>query len=204
MKLILLGKPGSRKGTQAELLSKKFRMPVITTGVLLRKLEKKPTKLGRMVKSYIDKGAFVPDDLAIQMVKKAIAKKRSYVLDGFPRNLYQAKKLEKFAKIDKVIYIEADEKAIIRRLSSRRQCSCGETYNLLTKRPKHDLICDRCGRKLVRRPDDSPAVIRKRFRIYRKLTKPLISYYKKKDVLEEVNGNQKIKAVFNELLRKLK
>ena len=205
MIIIFLGKPGSGKGTQANLVSKKFKIPVISMGEILRGMEKQKTPMGRFIKSRIDRGKFVPDKIAFEILKKRIQKKdckKGYVLDGFPRTLEQARMFKE--KIGRVIYIDVSDKTIIKRLSSRWECSCGMTYNMLTNPPKKDKICDKCGRRLYRRKDDEPETIRKRLEIYNEQTRPLIKFYSSKNLLIKVNGEKSIKEIYTDVLGILK
>jgi len=205
MKLIILGKPGSGKGTQAQMISRIFKIPQIATGEILRKMEKENTPAAKFIKSRIDKGLFVPDKLAAEITARRLKKpdcKKGFVLDGFPRTISQAKALEKKMKIDKAIYLDVPDKLIVKRLSSRRECYCGTVYNMTTNPPKRDEICDRCGRRLYRRKDDEPATIKKRLGIYNKLTKPVIDFYRKKKMLLKVDGAREIKIIFNDIMKK--
>ncbi len=208
MKLILLGKPGSGKGTQAEKIAVEFGIPQISAGVLLRKIEKDDTPLGREVKSHIDKGSLVPDELVIKMIFERLQDsdcKKGYILDGFPRTVNQAEKLDEKIKIDKVIDIDIPDDVIVNRMANRRSClKCGATYNLLTKKPKKDEICDVCGTKLTIRADDNPETVRNRLKIYNENTKPLIEHYKKKKLLVTVDGNRAIDVIFEDVKKILK
>lgn len=204
MKIILLGKPGAGKGTQAELLSERFKIPIIAIGEVLRNLERKKTRLGKLIGVYINKGRLVPDWIVTNIVKKEIRRKKRYILDGYPRNVNQAHEFEKFEKIDYVIDIDVPDSIIVKRLSARRECVCGMTYNLLTNPPKKDLICDVCGKKLYRRKDDTPKTIKRRLIVYKAQTNPLIDFYKRKGILIRVNGNLPIKKTFNLILKNLK
>ncbi|MEM4336390.1 MAG: nucleoside monophosphate kinase [Candidatus Woesearchaeota archaeon] len=207
MKLVILGKPGSGKGTQAGLISKKLRIPHISTGEILRKLERENTLIAKLIKKRIDKGFFIPDTIAADITFKRIRRndcKKGFILDGFPRNVQQAKMLDKKFEIDKVIYIDLSDSIIIKRLSARRECYCGRVYNMITNPPKKDEICDICGRKIYIRNDDKPAIIKNRLKLYRKTAKPLIDFYKKKKILIKVNGNQPIKELFKVIINSLK
>jgi len=206
MNIIILGKPGSGKGTQAELLEEKMKIAKITIGDVLRKVKKQKTKLGKLVKERIDKGIFVPHKIVTQIVKERINKrdaKKGFILDGYPRDLFQAKEIDKMVDIDRVIMIDSKNDLIIKRLSSRRMCACGETYNLITNPPKKKGICDRCGETLYIRKDDKPATIRARLRIYNEKTKPVVDHYKKKGSLVKIDGNRTIKPIFKDVLKAL-
>lgn len=205
MNLVILGKPGSGKGTQADVISKSYRICHISTGEILRKIKNQKTPLGRLVKSKIDKGQFVPESVAIKITFSEIKKcKRGFLLDGFPRTVSQAEKLDKNFNIDRVIYLNVPDSLIVKRLSSRRECSCGMVYNVITNPPKKKGICDKCGKKLYIRDDDKPETVRKRLKIYNKLTKPVIGFYKKKKILIKVDGTGTIKQVFARVKKELK
>lgn len=210
MILVFLGKPGSGKGTQAELVSEKLGIPVITTGKILRNIEKGSNPLAEEVKEKIDKGELVPDNLIMKILKERLQQEdcqEGYILDGFPRNSEQAEMFNNTFEenIDKVFYIEVSDEAIIKRLSSRRECpSCGRVYNLITNPPKDDETCDFCGDTLLTREDDKPDVIRKRLEIYNNQTKELIDYYKQKDLLIEIDGEKPIEKVFEEIMNFIK
>ncbi len=206
MKLVLLGKPGSGKGSEAELLIKKFKFCYIAMGNILREIERKKTRLGKLVKSHIDKGELVPNEITIRILKERLSRKdckKGFLLDGFPRDTEQAKELEKISKIDKVIYLDVSDRLLIKRLSSRRICACGAVYNLITNPPKKSGICNKCGRKLYNRPDDNPKSIKNRLNVYNRMTKPVINFYSKKKILVKVDGSGTIKWVYNAILKKL-
>jgi len=186
-----------RKGTQAKLLRKRYKIKHISVGELLRKEKRGKTKLGMKIKKIIDKGDLVPDKIVMDIVKKQLVDK--FVLDGFPRDLSEAKSLDKLTKLDHVFFLKVTRRVAVRRLSNRYMCDCGMTYNLLTKKPKHDLKCDKCGGKLYRRADDEPKIIKERFKVYKKETKPVIKYYKKKKLLREVNAGKPESEVFKQI-----
>ena len=205
MKLVILGKPGSGKRTQAQMISKELGIPAVSMGEILRQIEKQDTTLGRKIKKVIDKGQLLPAKMALDILDEKLRKlnmKKGVILDGFPRTISQAKALEKKMKIDKAIYLDVPDKLIVKRLSSRRECYCGTVYNMTTNPPKRDEICDRCGRRLYRRKDDEPATIKKRLGIYNKLTKPVIDFYRKKKMLLKVDGAREIKSIFNDIIKK--
>ena len=205
MNIILLGCPGAGKGTQAKLIEKKYNAVQISTGDVLREEVEKGTKLGLEVKKYMDKGELVPDDVVIKIVEDRIKSCSSFILDGFPRTLVQAEKLEEILnklgkKIDAVINIEVSEEEVIRRLAYRRSCKkCGAVYNLIYNPPKNDELCDVCNEKLYQREDDKEEVVRNRFRVYKESTEPLVSFYSKKGILYNVNGEKSVEEVFNEI-----
>ena len=208
MDIVMLGPQGSGKGTQAELLSKKLRLPIVAVGKIYREEIKKKTLLGQKASKYVLNGLLVPEKFTEEILKKEL-KKNKYkcgaIFDGFPRNLKQLKFFLKRVNIDFVILIKISQKLSIKRLSARRACpNCGENYNLLTKRPKKDLICDRCGHKLSQRADDYPAAIKKRLKIYNQRTLPLLKYFGQRGKLIKVNGEQRIEKVFKDIIKILK
>jgi adenylate kinase len=193
--IILLGAPGAGKGTQAVLLVEKMKLVQVASGDLFRKALQMETDLGKQAKAYMEKGQLVPDEITIQMVLERLAApdvKNGAILDGFPRNLKQAKALDKaLAKqsraIDKVINIKVSEEEVIRRLGGRWICrNCQAPYNEVDSTPKKKGVCDRCGGELYQRADDNPTTIRKRLEVYLKETSPLRDYYKKAGKLFEV------------------
>ena len=183
---IIFGAPGSGKGTYASRLQAKLGLSVIATGDVFRKIMRENTVLGRKVKGYVEKGLLVPDNVVIKVLKQRIAKisnKKGFILDGYPRNLDQARALEDVAKIDVIIQLIVPDWIIIERLSTRRICkNCGEVYNVRYLKPKKDMICDKCGGPLYQRPDDTPEVIKKRIEVYEQQTQPILQYYKEKAV----------------------
>ena len=195
MKLILLGAPGAGKGTQAERISKKYNIPTISTGEILRTQIKNGTELGAKAKEYMDKGQLVPDNLVIGMVADFLSARgnEGYILDGFPRTIPQAEALDEMGvKIDKVVEIQVDDETIIGRMSGRRVCSkCGATYHTKYNPPKGD-CCDACGSALKIRDDDNEATVRDRLSVYHAQTEPLKSFYEKKGILVSVVGCEKV------------
>ena len=206
MKLILLGPPGTGKGTQAKLLIKHFKIPQISTGDILRQAVTDATELGRKAKSYMDSGALVPDEVIIGIIKERIKKKdcaNGFIFDGFPRTIPQAEVLDKIIAIDYVIELQTSDKIIIKRLSARRQCkACGSIYGLDIIPKKHG-ICDKCSGMLYQRDDDKEEAIKNRLKVYHSQTKPLTEFYKKKGTLIEINGEQEISKIFQNILQSL-
>lgn len=184
MKLIIIGAPGSGKGTQTSRLKSKFNIPMISTGDIFRKAIKDETELGKKIKKYLDAGKLVPDEVVIEVMKDRISKPdcaNGFLLDGFPRTLEQAKALDKIVKLDACINLDVPKEIIVDRLSARRTCkNCGEIYNLIVLKPKNEKICDKCGGPLFQRDDDKESVIAERFQIFEKQTEPLLEYYAKK------------------------
>ncbi len=183
MKLALLGPPGSGKGTLSEKLAKEFRLFHISIGDFLRKEAKKKTPLGKEISSYINKGNLVHYKLAVNIAKRAIGKKKNYLLDGFPRSIEQAKEIEDL-DIDIVIYLSVSEMEVIKRLSGRLlDPVTGKTYH-----SKYLPAPDKIKLRLVQRKDDTPTAIKQRFKVYHWETEPVIKYYQKKGILRKVNG----------------
>lgn len=182
----MLGAPGSGKGTWSKILSDHFALPHISTGDLFRRELAEDTELGREARSYMERGALVPDELTIRLLKKALCPEsgdHGFVLDGYPRTIPQAKALTKLlaelgVELDAVIDIVVDEDLLVQRTLSRLICSdCGQPYNTTSMRPKKDCICDRCGGRVTRRSDDTEETLRLRLEEYHLQTKPLIEYY---------------------------
>jgi len=205
MRAILLGAPGSGKGTQAERLSQATGLVHISSGDLFRQAEKEGTELGKLAKSYMEKGLLVPDEVTVRMILERIAESsQGYILDGFPRNMEQAKALDKALAeeaIDKVIYIKVPQEDLLRRLSQRWICrQCETPYNLVSSPPKVAGKCDLCGDELYQRPDDNKETVQKRLEVYFAQTTPLISYYQQRGKLVEIDGGRTIEEVSKELL----
>ena len=205
MKIIMLGAPGAGKGSQASRIAKEYQLPHISTGDIFRANLKEETELGKRAKSFMDKGELVPDDITIAMLLDRIHKedcKNGYILDGFPRTIPQAEALkEALAKKDEKIDLALDE-LIIKRMAGRRTCpACGAIYHIVTLPPKTEGICDRCGADLIQRKDDNEETVKNRLKIYHEVTEPLISYYKKEGILEEIDGAEELDKVFEKVKR---
>lgn len=206
MRLILLGPPGSGKGTQAKKVSQFYGVPQISTGDILREAVKNETELGIKAKPYMDSGGLVSDDLILGMVKERLREedcaRRGFVLDGFPRTKAQADclfaMLERSGqRLSRVVNIEVDEEELVLRLSGRRTCKfCGEGYHVAFNPPKRPEICDRCSGELYQREDDKPETVRARLKVYKEQTDPLIDYYLAKGLLSTVCGVGKIEDIF--------
>ncbi|MEM0465970.1 MAG: adenylate kinase [Candidatus Pacearchaeota archaeon] len=203
MRLIIIGPQGSGKGTQAKIISEKLKIPHISTGDLFRNIK---GSLKEKIEYYINKGELVPDELTIKLLKQRINQsdsKKGFILDGFPRNIAQAKALEKITKIDKVIEIYLNDDKAVERISSRLSCKkCGAVYNTITNPPKKQDFCDKCNEKLYKRKDDNPEEIKKRLDIYHKETEPILKIYE--NILIKINGDQEINKITEEILKKIK
>jgi adenylate kinase len=193
MNIVLLGAPGVGKGTIAEILSKKFAIPHISTGDIFREAVASQSELGKQVKHYLDSGELVPDALVIAVVKERLSKedaKKGFLLDGFPRTIAQADAMSDSIGIQVILNFVAERKKIIERLSGRRTCSkCKTTYHVKNMPPKKEGICDKCAGDLIQRSDEMPAVISKRLQVYEEQTKPLIDYYRNEGILADIDAN---------------
>lgn len=208
MKIIMLGAPGAGKGSQASRIATEYQLPHISTGDIFRANLKEETELGKKAKSFMDKGELVPDDITIAMLLERIHKedcKNGYILDGFPRTIPQAEALKealakKNEKIDLALDVEATDELIIKRMAGRRTCpTCGAIYHIMTLPPKEEGKCDRCGADLIQRKDDNEETVKNRLKIYHEITEPLISYYKKEGILEEIDGAEDLDKVFEKV-----
>jgi len=204
MKLVFLGPPNAGKGTYSDRLIKKHNLKKISSGDLFREHIKNKTKLGIEVEKYTSSGQLVPDELTIEMLKKAIQGINDFVLDGFPRTINQAKELDKITKIDKVFNFTASDKILLDRASGRLICpKCNIIYHIRNIPPKLKGICDKDGEKLIQREDDKLEKAKERLKIYEKLTKPLINYYKKKGNLVTLNTEFPIDKIMKEIEEEL-
>ena len=206
MNLILLGAPGAGKGTQAELLTKKFSIPAISTGNMLREAMANGSELGKRLREIMDSGSLVPDDVILSIVAERVAKsdcKNGFILDGVPRTLSQAKALDAAGvRIDYVVSIEIDDSVIEGRMTGRRVCSkCGASYHITANPPMTEGVCDLCQADLVIRKDDAPETVRHRLEVYHATTEVLKTYYAGQDKLRLVNGNQPIEDAFRDVLK---
>jgi adenylate kinase len=210
MRIMLLGAPGVGKGSQAVLLSRALLVPHISTGDIFRNHIADKTELGIKVKTFIDEGLLVPDELTISIVANRLTQadcKNGFVLDGFPRTVQQAKFLDKVlyglnVKLDKIINIILDDEKIIERLSGRRICPyCAVVYHTEDMPPKHDGTCTECSTPVSKRDDDDEATIRKRLKVYHEITKPMLEYYKTSEKIVTVESKNQIcettKSVFD-------
>ncbi len=200
MRITFLGPPGSGKGTQAQRLSSEFKITLVATGDILRNSIRNDTSLGKKVKSYLNGGGLVPDGIISELILQEIERMDSFLLDGFPRTVVQAERLEKIGPIDIAVVFQLTESAIISRLSQRKVCpACGKIYNLTTGPPVFEGICDKCSANLVGREDDRAVTVKKRLEIYKKETLPLMEYYRKKGVSENLNAEGDQNVVYTRL-----
>lgn len=207
MLVIMLGPPGSGKGTQAAQLAEKKGMAHLSTGDVLRNAVKEGTDLGLKAKSYMEAGDLVPDDLILGLIKERLQNGGSgFLFDGFPRTIPQAEGLDKMLSdidsgIDMVLDLEVGDDEVVRRLSGRFFCpGCQATYNYPNRLPKKEGICDKCGTKLQKRKDDTEEVVKNRLKVYKEQTQPLQDYYKNQSLLKGVNGEREISAIFDDLV----
>lgn len=203
-----MGLPGAGKGTQAEQIVEKHKIPHISTGDMFRSAIKEGTDLGLQAKSFMDKGELVPDEVTIGIVRERLSKadcEKGFLLDGFPRTVPQAEALENILsdlnrKIDFVINIDVEKELLMERLTGRRICkSCGSTYHLVFNPPATEGVCDRCNGELYQRADDNEETVQNRLEVNLKQTQPLLDFYETKGYLRNINGQQDIRKVFADL-----
>jgi adenylate kinase len=212
LNIILMGPPAAGKGTQSERIVKEFAIPHISTGDMFRAAIADKTPLGVKASEYINAGKLVPDEVTIGLVEERLSKddcKHGFLLDGFPRTIPQAEALDALLakmgrKITHVILMEADDEVLTSRIVNRRVCPvCGASYNLETKKPKVDGICDNCGNKLIQRKDDTAEAFQVRLDAYAKQTYPIAKHYEKLHVLSKVDALQDIDSVFHDIKKAL-
>ncbi len=213
MKLLIMGPPGAGKGTQAEVLVKELNITHISTGDMFRAAIKEGTEMGKKAKEYMDKGALVPDEVVVGMVKDRLSKPdcaSGFLLDGFPRTLEQARALdatlkEMDIKLDGVINIAVPREKLMARLTGRRVCKgCGASYHIMFNKPKVEGKCNSCGGELYQRSDDNEEAVSNRLDVYEAQTQPLIDYYTQQGLLLNINGDQEINKVLQDILAALK
>ena len=199
MKLILLGAPGAGKGTQAEILSREWNIPSISTGNILRAAMKNGTPVGLKAKAYVEAGQLVPDEVIIGIIEERLAQPdcaKGYILDGVPRTIPQAQAMEdKGIEIDWALSIEVEDQVIIDRMSGRRTCkNCSQTFHVVSNPPKVEGVCDFCGGELGIRKDDAPETVRERLTVYHRETEPLKAFYAERGKLKTVENQPGIEA----------
>ena len=207
MRIILLGMPGAGKGTQAQIIEEELAIANVSTGAILREVSKSKSDLGQKVQTYLNSGQLVPDEIIIEMLVERISKddcNNGFILDGFPRNIEQAKSLDQAGvNIDLVIYLKILEEQIIERMSGRRiHLASGRSYHTTFNPPKVDGKDDLTGEDLIQRSDDKPDVIKKRLEVYFNETEPMLDFYKNKDIqFYEIDASESVKAVTEKILK---
>ena len=212
LRTILLGPPGAGKGTQAVRIVEKYGVPHISTGDIFRANIKNGTELGKRAQEYMNRGELVPDDLVIEIATTRLLEddcKNGFLLDGFPRTVYQAEKLDEFlaahgSKIDKVLDIAVEKEELITRLTGRRVCkACGASFHVVNIPPKTEGVCDRCGGELIQRADDTIETVANRIDVYEKQTMPLVDYYEKAGNIAHIDGATGLDNVFADIVKAL-
>ena len=212
LRMILLGAPGAGKGTVAAKITKEYNIPHISSGDIFRDNLKRKTELGLRAQEYMTRGELVPDDLTCEIATTRLLEddcKNGFLLDGFPRTVYQAEKLEEFLtehgqSLDTVIQLVVDEELLIKRLTGRRVCkNCGATFHVITIPPKEEGICDICGEPLIQRADDTEETAVNRLKVYEEQTSPLVTYYEEKELLAPIDGEGTPDEVFQNILEVL-
>ena len=209
LRTILLGPPGAGKGTQAAKIVEKYGVPHISTGDIFRENIKKGTELGKKAQEYMNRGELVPDDLVIEIATTRLLEddcRNGFLLDGFPRTVYQAEKLDEFlaardSKIDKVLDIAVEKDELIARLTGRRVCkACGASFHVVNIPPKKEGVCDFCGGELIQRADDNLETVTNRIDVYEAQTMPLVEYYEKAGNLVHIDGSTGLENVFADIV----
>ncbi len=208
MRLVFLGPPGSGKGTQAKILAEKKSLSHISTGDVLRSAVKNGTELGKKAKAYMNAGDLVPDELILGMIKEILQKNtKGFILDGFPRTATQSEELtgmlsELGLELNSAVNLAVSDEEVLRRLTGRFFCeNCGSDFNINTRPPKSDGVCDKCSGKLLQRDDDKTEVIENRLKVYREKTKPVEGYYRSHNLLKDVNGAQAFDDVTADIIK---
>ena len=213
MRIILVGPPGVGKGTQAALLETRLGVKPLSSGMIFRSEIEAETDLGRLAKSYIERGELVPNGVTIEMMAKRLrsdeVRKKGFILDGFPRTVRQAEALEHVLTemdmhLEKVVSIEIDENLLVERLSGRLGCTkCGEIYHQVSKPPLREGLCDKCNSPLFVRSDDQPDTIRQRLHVFNEQTAPVIEYFAEKGIVQRVDGMQDPEKIYHEIVDSL-
>jgi len=211
MRIVLLGPPGSGKGTQCKRIVDRYGLQHLSSGDILRQQRQEGTELGKKASSFMDSGVLVPDQIIVEMMIDAIKKAPTagFILDGFPRTVNQAVELDKSLAhcnqdIDAILNLQIDDKVVTQRLTGRRSCpKCGAVYHIKNLKPKLDEVCDKDGTKLIQRPDDSPEVVANRLKTYHRQTEPMVDYYKAKRTIYDIDANKnadEVSALIFEML----
>ncbi len=206
-RIIILGPQACGKGTQGKILAESLNIPRISTGEIFREEITKQTELGKQIESFIETGKLVSDEITFNLLKQRLSREdcnNGYILDGFPRDINQVKLLDAFTEIDKVIEVDITDEEAMRRIQNRRICDkCGAGYDIVLFPPKVEGVCDKCGGNIVMRSDDHEEAIKARLSTYRKEIKDIIEFYKEKNILYTINGDdtveniaKQIKAIF--------
>ncbi len=211
MRIVLLGAPGSGKGTQCKSIVERYGLLHLSSGDILRKERAAGSELGKKAQSYMDSGALVPDEIIIEMMANAIGKASDagFILDGFPRTVNQAAELDKSLNhsgqtIDIILNLDVNDNIILDRITGRRSCpQCGAVYHIRNLKPKNAGLCDNDGTELVQRPDDTPEVVANRLETYHEQTEPLVDYYKNKGTVFDIDANRSADKVKNEVFEML-
>ncbi|MFI3257677.1 MAG: adenylate kinase [Spirochaetales bacterium] len=205
MKFVFLGPPGAGKGTLASVVSSKYDIPHISTGEIFREAIRAKSPLGLKVKSVIDSGALVSDDMTVELVKERLSQddvSKGFILDGFPRTIIQAEALATIIDIDAVINFEINDEAVIKRISGRRMCKgCPKNYHVDFSPPKNEGVCDSCSAELYIRDDDTPHAVTKRLEVYRSQTAPLIDFYKQKNILQNIDASPAANVIVEDFIK---
>jgi adenylate kinase len=211
VRIVLLGAPGAGKGTQCKRIVDKYGLLHLSSGDILRRERDAGTELGKKAQKYMDSGELVPDQIIVEMMAGAIkrAPEAGFVLDGFPRTVNQAEKLDKSLacngrRIDAVLNLKIDDRIVAERMAGRRSCpKCGAVYHIKRFRPKVDEICDNDGARLIQRPDDSPEVVASRLKTYHRQTEPVVDYYRKSNTVYDIDANKDVDEVSAQLIENL-
>jgi len=211
MRIVLLGAPGSGKGTQCKRIVDRYGLQHLSSGDILRQQRQEGTELGKKASSFMDSGELVPDQIIVQMMIDAIKKAPTagFILDGFPRTVNQAVELDKSlarcdGDIDTILNLQIDDEVVTQRLTGRRSCSkCGAVYHIKNLKPKLDEVCDKDGTKLIQRPDDSPEVVANRLATYHRQTKPVVDYYRNKRTIYDIDANKNAHEVSTLIFERL-
>jgi adenylate kinase len=209
---VLMGPPGSGKGTQAAKLSEVLSLPHVSTGDLFRENMKQNTELGKRARVFIEAGQLVPDQIVLDMLFDRVSRSdcaKGYILDGVPRTIPQAESLDHYLAKENinllVLDLEVSDEVVVKRVAGRLSCkTCGRVYNQYFTPPKQEGKCDYCGSALIQRTDDKPEVVEERLRVYKEQTRPLLDYYRQKGLLKQVNGERGVDIVFQDLLESYK